>query len=75
MIAQAGGYRGWLRCGCLGCSFPLLVLAALVVLVIMLAGCCHPGPRACTRPALPSGDQMLRHGVIWTCSDGVWHTR
>jgi len=34
-----------------------------------------PGPAACSRPSLPSGDQELVHGVIWTCTDGVWHTR
>ncbi len=31
------GYRGWLRCGCLGCSFPMLALAALAAIVILLA--------------------------------------
>jgi hypothetical protein len=31
--------RGWLRCGCAGCSFPLLLLAAIVALVVVLAGC------------------------------------
>jgi hypothetical protein len=33
-------YRGlpriWARCGCLGCSVPLLMLAAVVALVLIL---------------------------------------
>ena len=33
------------------------------------------GPKACTSPSLPSGDQQLVNGVVWTCTDGVWHTR
>jgi len=35
----------------------------------------HPVPRPCASPALPSGDQALVHGAIWTCTDGTWHTR
>jgi len=33
----------------------------------------HPVPRPCASPALPSGDQALVHGAIWTCTDSVWH--
>lgn len=29
------GARGWFRCGCLGCSFPLLILAAVILAVFL----------------------------------------
>jgi hypothetical protein len=47
---------------------------ATMVAIVLLTG--HGGgPRACSRPPLPSGDQMLRHGQLFTCTDGTWHLR
>jgi hypothetical protein len=29
--------RGWLRCGCIGCSIPLLAVIAAIVATVILA--------------------------------------
>jgi hypothetical protein len=44
--------RIWVRCGCLGCSVPLVALAGLIVaLVLILAGCGGGTGHASAQPA------------------------
>jgi hypothetical protein len=46
--------------------------AAVAIAVALLAGCCHPGPAACSRPSLPSGDAARIHGHEAVCTGGRW---
>jgi hypothetical protein len=46
--------RVGVRCGCLGCSLPLLAIIGAAALIVFLAGCSSPGAPHATRPGRPA---------------------
>jgi hypothetical protein len=60
----------------------ILITAALCAASAGLAACqppaashghvYQPAPRACSNPALPSGDAAWRAGQEYVCTDGTW---